>query len=30
MDKDKDTQIHKYKPEAMWKTYLAMIHAVVL
>jgi hypothetical protein len=30
MDKDKDTPIRKYKPEAMCKTYVAMIHAVVL
>jgi hypothetical protein len=30
MDPDKDETIRMYKPEAMCKMYVAMIHAVVL
>ncbi len=30
IDKDKDAPIWKYKPEAMCKTYVVIIHAVVL
>jgi hypothetical protein len=30
LDKDKDTAIRKYKPEAMFKKYVTMIHVVDL